>query len=171
MKILVLNGSPHTNGNTSALVKEFTEGAQANGNEVKVLQAGTMKIGGCLGCEYCHSHGGTCIQKDDMAQIYEALKDAEMLVIASPIYYFTLTGQMQCAIHRTYAVGIPETLRVSALLLSSGSDHVYDAAIKQYHIVFQDYMKLHDAGIITAYGAENGSMDKLAEVRAFGMSV
>jgi multimeric flavodoxin WrbA len=171
MKILILNGSPRKNGNTSALAHAFAEGARTKGHDVTLLQVGAMKIAGCLGCEYCHSHDGVCVQKDDMAQIYAALKDADMLVIASPINYFTFSAQMQCAIQRTYAVGIPKALRLSALLLSSGSDDVYEAAVKQYHMVFQDYMEFRDAGIITAHGAENKSAAKLAEARELGRSV
>lgn len=171
MKILILNGSPRKNGNTSALVQAFTEGARTKGHDVTVLSVGSMKISGCLGCEYCHLHRGACIQKDDMGQVYEALKDAEMLVVASPIYYFTLSGQMQCAIHRTYATGIPQKLRKSALLLSSGSDGVYEPAIMQYRLIFRDYMGLKDAGIITAHGSQNKSSAKLAEARKLAESL
>ena len=65
MKILVLNGSPRKNGNTAALVEAFKEGAESAGNEVKVWNVGTMKIAGCLGCEYCHTKGaGQCVHNE-----------------------------------------------------------------------------------------------------------
>lgn len=81
MNILVLNGSPRPNGNTSAMVKSFSEGAKEAGHTVTVLQVGNNKIAGCLGCEYCHTKGdGVCIQKDDMQEVYTALEEAEMLV-------------------------------------------------------------------------------------------
>ena len=86
MKILILNGSPRKQ-NTAAMVDAFKEGAESAGNEVRVLHVGKMKIGGCLGCEYCHGKGeGQCVQKDDMGQVIDAYKWADMLVFASPIY-------------------------------------------------------------------------------------
>lgn len=57
------------------------------------------EIAGCKACEYCHTKEyGVCNIKDDMEEIYKALEEAEMIVIASPIYYFSLSGQLQCAI-------------------------------------------------------------------------
>ncbi len=101
MKILVLNGSPRKNGNTAALVEAFREGAESAGHEVKIWNVGSMKINGCLGCEYCHGAGaGKCVQNDDMQQIYPDMADAEMVVWASPIYYWSLSGQMQSCITR-----------------------------------------------------------------------
>lgn len=172
MNILVLNGSPRPNGNTFAMVKSFSEGAKEAGHTVTVLQVGNNKIAGCLGCEYCHTKGdGVCIQKDDMQEVYAALEEAEMLVLASPVYYFTLSGQLQCVIHRTYAIGVPPKLKKAALILSSGSDGVYEAAIRQYQDALIDYMELEDAGIITAYGSQNQSAGKLKELLDFGRSL
>ena len=108
MKIAVLNGSPRLKGNTAALIDAFKEGAESKGHQVSVLQVGTMKIAGCKGCEFCHTKGGgTCVQKDDMEQVYPALAEAELLVLASPVYYFGLTGQLQSAVSRFYAVMAP----------------------------------------------------------------
>lgn len=172
MKILVLNGSPHANGNTSTLVKAFVRGAEESGNEVMELPIGRMRISGCLGCEYCHTRGnGQCARKDDMEKVYAALHDADMIVLASPIHYFTLAGQLQCAIQRTYAVGIPRRLKQSAMILTSGADGVYAPATQQYHMIFEDYMGLKDAGIITAHGYENKSEEKIKEAYSLGLSI
>lgn len=171
MKILVLNGSPRPLGNTAALVDAFKRGAEEAGHNVEVLSAGTKKIAGCLGCEYCHTKGqGKCVQQDDMKELYAALEEAEMLVFASPVYYFTLTAQIQSAIHRTYAIGVPGKLKKTALILSSGSDHVYDASISQYRAVIS-YWKVEDAGVHTAYGNQNKSAEKLEELYQFGHSL
>ena len=62
-----------------------------------------MKIAGCMGCGYCHTKGsGTCVQKDDLEKIMPAYTDADMIVFASPVYYFTMTAQMEAAIQRVY---------------------------------------------------------------------
>ena len=102
MKITILNGSPRKQ-NTTAMVDAFAEGAQAAGHEVEIVQVGKMKIAGCLGCEYCHGKGeGQCIQKDDMEKVIPAYKDCDMVVFASPIYYFGMTAQIMAAIQRIY---------------------------------------------------------------------
>ncbi|WP_332108579.1 MULTISPECIES: flavodoxin family protein [Anaerovoracaceae] len=172
MKILVLNGSPRANGNTAAIAEAFSKGAKEAGHQVEVLSVGQQKIVGCMGCEYCHTKGdGTCIQKDAMQDVYRELADAEMLVLASPIYYFTLSGQLQCCIHRTYAVGIPKKLKKAAMLLSSGSDGVYGPAKQQYRQALINYMGLKDMGVITAYGSQNKSAEKLQQVYEFGKGI
>ena len=99
MKILVLNGSPRPNGTTKKMVNAFKNGAESASHQVMVADVCQKKIAGCLACEYCHNKGqGACIQKDDMQEIYELLKEAEMLIIASPIYYHGLSGQLKCVI-------------------------------------------------------------------------
>ena len=168
MKILILNGSPRPNGNTAALIAAFAEGAQAAGNDVTVFDVCQKQIAGCKGCEYCHTKGnGSCIQKDDMQELYPLLADAEMLVLASPIYYFGLSAQLQAAIHRTYAIGMPPKLKKAALLLSSGSDDVYDGAVFEYTKLCE-WIHLENVGILTAHGEENKSEAKLAQARALG---
>ena len=76
MKIVVLQGSPRPAGNTARLVSKFKEGAESEGHEVEVLNVGTMKISGCIGCDYCQGAGaGECAIKDDMQKVY-AYKEA-----------------------------------------------------------------------------------------------
>ena len=77
-----------------------------------VIDVCRKKIGGCLACEYCHTEGrGSCIQKDDMQQVYDLLRQADMLVLASPIYYHGLSGQLKCAIDRFYSAAYPQNRR------------------------------------------------------------
>lgn len=172
MNILVLNGSPRANGNTAAMVNAFTSGAKEKGHKVSVVSVCQKKIAGCLACEYCHTAGnGTCIQQDDMQEVYPLLQEAEMIVLASPVYYHSFTGQLQCAINRIYALDKPHNLKKAALMLSSGSDHVYCGAIYEYQNSFLNYLKLEDMGIYTAYGKLNQSEEKLKELNAFGKSL
>lgn len=170
MKIAVLNGSPRTE-NTSAMVAAFKEGAEAAGHEVEVLHVGKMKIAGCLGCEYCHGKGeGTCVQKDDMDKVMPAYLTADMVVYASPIYYFDVTAQLAAAMQRVYAIGKPAKAAKAALLLSSSSPSPYAGAIQSYKDM-TGYLGLEDAGVITAAGDENGSDAKLAEIRDFAKAL
>ena len=172
MNILILNGSPRSKGNTAAMIAAFAQGARDSGHQITVVDAAQKKIAGCLGCEFCHTKGnGQCVQKDDMQEIYPLLETADMLVLASPIYYFGFSGQLECVIHRTYAVGIPSNLKKAALLLSSGADEVYGGAIYEYQHAFLEYMHLEDMGVFTAHGMENRSEKKLEELRQFGLSL
>ena len=104
-KIIILNGSPRKTGNTSALTAEFKRGAEESGNEVKEFFLGQMKINGCLGCW----HGGKdqehpCMQRDDMDKIYPAYKEADIVVLASPLYYWFISGFLKNAFDRLFAV-------------------------------------------------------------------
>jgi len=175
MNILVLNGSPRPNGNTAAMVEAFAKGAKESGHMVTVVNVCRKKIAGCLACEYCHTKGrGECVQKDDMTEIYALLKGAEMLVIASPIYYHGITGQLKCVLDRFYAAAYPkkpEKLKKAAMILSSGDADMYDGALFSYRGDFLDYLGLEDMGVFTAYGGENGSTEKLKELEDFGRSL
>lgn len=172
MKILVLNGSPRPQGNTAAMVEAFATGAREQGHRVDVVNVCLKTIGGCLACEYCHTKGGgKCVQEDDMQQVYPLLEEAELIVLASPVYYHGFTGQLQCAINRIYALDKPKNLKKAALILSSGSDNVYDGAIYTYQNSFLDYLKLEDLGIYTAFGKHNKSQETLAQLAQFGRSL
>ncbi len=166
MKIAVLNGSPKA-GNTAAMVSAFAEGAKEAGHEVEILHVGKMKINGCLACEYCHTKGeGKCVQQDDMQKVMPAYLEADMVVYASPIYYFGMTAQISAAIQRVYAIGKPAKATKAALLLSAASKNPFSGAIATYKDM-TGFMGLEDMGVITAAGEENGSEAKLAEIRAF----
>lgn len=170
MKIAILNGSPRKE-NTAAMVDAFAKGAEEAGHEVEVLHVGKMKIGGCLGCEYCHTKGeGKCIQKDDMEKVMPAYMDSDMIVFASPIYYFDMTAQMAAAIQRVYAIGKPAKAAKAALLLSSASPGTHDGAIATYKGICA-FTGIEDVGICGLAGEENGSEEKLAEISEFARSL
>lgn len=104
-KIIILNGSPRANGNTKKLIEQFTAGAEIAGNNVTCFDLQQMNIHGCLGC----CNGGKnpespCVQKDDMQKIYPAYQSADVIVLASPMYYWGISGQLKCAFDRLFAV-------------------------------------------------------------------
>jgi len=172
MNIVILNGSPRPNGNTAAMVTAYREGAELAGHKVTVFDVCRMHIAGCLACEYCHKKvARTCVQKDDMQQIYPALDEADMLVLASPVYYHGLSGQLKCAIDRIYAPGYPRRLRKAALLLSSGSPDVYGGALYTYQHSFLEWLHLEDTGVFMAAGDENKSPELLERLRAAGAAL
>lgn len=175
MNILVLNGSPRPKGSTKQMITAFKNGAESVGHQVNAIDVCQIKVGGCLACEYCHTKGnGICIQNDDMQIIYDLLKEAEMLVIASPIYYHGISGQLKCVIDRFYSAAYPrkpKKLKGIAMILSSGDSNMYDGALFSFKGDFLDYLGLENMGVFTAHGAENGSEKKLEELRTFGASL
>jgi multimeric flavodoxin WrbA len=117
---------------------------------VTLVDVSHKKIAGCMACEYCHGKGnGACIQKDDMQELYPLLAEAEVLVLASPVYYFTLSAQIQAPIQRFYCMMRPANVKKTALLLSSHSPGVYDAAITEYKFI-TGFCGYEDTGIVTA---------------------
>lgn len=103
--IIILNGSPRKNGNTSALTSMFTKGCEETGNIVTEFFLDEMDINGCKGC-----FGGgkdpsfPCVQKDSMSKIYPIYKSADIVVLASPLYYWSVSGQLKTAFDRLFAV-------------------------------------------------------------------
>ncbi|CCZ21473.1 putative uncharacterized protein [Acetobacter sp. CAG:977] len=104
-KIIILNGSPRTNGNTKSLIDAFICGAKDKGHQISCFNLQQMNIHGCLGC-----FGGgkdknsPCVQKDDMIEIYPKYVEADIVVLASPMYYWGISGQLKCAFDRLFAV-------------------------------------------------------------------
>ena len=106
-----------------------------------------------------------------MQEVYPLLDETEMIVLASPVYYHSFSGQLQCAINRIYALDKPKNLKKAALIMSSGSDHVYSGAIYEYQNSFLQYLQLEDMGIYSAYDKQNKSPEKLRELKEFGRCV
>lgn len=108
-----------------------------------------------------------------MQLIYDALKEAELLVLASPIYYHNMSGQLKCAIDRFYSAAYPdrpEHLRGAAIILASGDRDIYDGALYSFYGDFVGYLELEDKGVFTVCGADRLE-DKLEEVARFGRSL
>ena len=176
-EILVLSGSPRGNGNTQKLAAAFVEGAQSAGHSVTLFRVADLKVAGCLGCGYCFGNKGVCIQKDDMEQIHAAIRQSEVLVFASPVYFFSLSAQLKCVIDRTYALLSEELpVRRTALLLAAGGDAREDAAgaLAMYQQMCA-FLKWEDAGVVLCGGLQErdaviGRVE-LEEARALGRDI
>lgn len=103
--ILTIVSSPRKGGNSEILVDEFIAGAKEAGHMVKKVCLRDKKISPCLACEACLKNGGTCVQKDDMAEILEQLVAADVIVLSTPVYYYSVSAQLKMMIDRTLAGG------------------------------------------------------------------
>lgn len=156
-KIVILNGSPRRNGNTSALVKAFTQGAESAGNTVTEFFLDSMEIHGCRGCFGGHSSQECpCVQKDDMSQIYPAVKESDVVVLATPLYYWNMSGQIRTAIDRLFALeeGDGNLLRgherASALLMAAEGNGFDDVLLYYNHLV--EHLRWKNLGHVLAGG-------------------
>ena len=101
--VLILSGSPRKGGNSDLLCDEFMRGAKEAGNNVTKINVASKKIAPCHACYFCREHGGECAYKDDMAEILQAMIDADVLVLASPVYFYSIDAQLKAVIDRTVA--------------------------------------------------------------------
>lgn len=102
-KVLVLSGSPRKGGNSDILCDEFVRGAKESGNEVEKIRVASKKVAPCRGCYYCKGHGGECALKDDMGEILQKMIDADVIVLSSPVYFYSIDAQLKAVIDRTVA--------------------------------------------------------------------
>ncbi len=156
MNIVILSGSPRKGGNTDLLVDAFVKGASQK-HAVEVVSVHDHKVAPCMGCNACFQSGGICVQKDDMAEIYEKMKVADLLVIASPVYFYGLSAQVKALIDRCHNP-IRDTFRIRrmALLLVGAATlpELFDGVLAQYQLCL-NFFHLKDAGQVLVRGAKD----------------
>lgn len=175
--IVVLIGSPRRNGNTEILANAFIKGAEAAGNQVTKIHLNGLQVNGCTDCKYCFSHLGECNQQDGMQEIYPALYKADMLVLASPIYFYALSAQIKAVIDRLYT-GVNKAFPInsSALLLTyADTDEASCEPGLVHYKTLSYFMKWTDKGIISVSDVNNkgdiNGHESLTRAEALGKSI
>jgi len=108
MKIVAVFGSPRPQGNSSSLAQKFLDTAQGLGATIQAFRLNEMKYQDCQGCLACKTDSETCILTDDLADTLEAVKAADILLLASPVYFGDISGQLKCFFDRTYSCLNPD---------------------------------------------------------------
>jgi len=168
--ILVLKGSPRENGNSNALARQLERGAREAGAEVESLMLHHMDIRPCDACDTCQETG-VCIVKDDMQKIYPLLEKADAIVIASPIYWFTISAQSKLCIDRWYALETPDGNKLRGkqfgILLAYGDSDLYTSgginAIHTFESMFR-YIGVESAGMVYGTANDIGDVQKQPEL-------
>ena len=177
MNILILSGSPRKGGNTDLLVEAFVKGASQK-HHVEVVSIRDYKVNPCMGCNACFKNkDNICVQKDDMQTIYEKMSQADMLVIASPVYFYGLSAQLKAVIDRCHNP-IRDTFKIkkTAILLVGAATlpELFDSILAQYQLCL-NFFKLEDAGRVLARGAKDKgdikNIDALNEAFRLGQSI
>ncbi len=101
--ILILSGSPRKGGNSDILCDEFMRGAMYAGANVEKIRVADKKISPCTGCYYCRESGGKCAYNDDMGDILDKIIAADVLVLSSPVYFYSICAQLKAVIDRCVA--------------------------------------------------------------------
>jgi len=156
-KIVVLVGSMRKRGNTATLASAFVNGAMANGNEVSVISVADYNVAPCTGCNACQRRENKdCVVQDDMRKVFLLLKDADVIVIASPVYFYGLSARLKAIIDRLHqpARSVMKVKRLGLLLVAADTlPAVFDAIKLQYRLIL-DYFHLESIGEVMAYGVE-----------------
>lgn len=108
MKIITVLGSPRERGNSAILARRVVEAAQARGAQADFHLLNRMAIKGCQGCNMCKTKQDHCVVDDDLAPVLEAIRTADALVMASPVYFGEISGQLKCFFDRTYSFLNPD---------------------------------------------------------------
>ena len=160
-KILVLQGSARKGMNTATLAQSFCKGAEEAGNQVTFIEISGMNINGCKDCKHCFSHEGVCFQKDDMTEIYEHLRTHDVLVIATPVYFFGMTSQIKAPLDRMYAgLGKPFNISAMALLatVQDSDESIIQPMVDQFKVM-TGYCKYDNLGVVYAGGLNEDRVD------------
>ncbi len=102
-KVLILSASPRKGGNSDLLCDQFVLGAKEAGHDAEKISLREKRINHCVACGACQNNGGTCVQKDDMAEVLDKMLSADVIVMATPVYFYSMNGQLKTLIDRTYA--------------------------------------------------------------------
>lgn len=162
-KILILNGSPRPKGNTSMLCEAFIKGAEEQGHTVFKFNLNQMDIKGCLGCiqGYKQCKESPCVQKDDMQKIYPVYQEADIVVLASPMYYWNISGQLKTAFDRLFAVAelnenYQNPVKDCYLIMAAegNSKDNWEPVLQNYHALLK-FLDWKNCGEILAGGVMN----------------
>lgn len=179
-KIVVLRCSPRAGGNSDLLANAFISGLEGKDHLITDLTIGRFKISPCIGCYKCFKTDKPCIINDDMQQVYDAFLEADVFVIAAPIYYFNLPAQYKAMMDRLHALDMVDKLpknKAFALLLTAADDkeEIFDLAILETKRAFERYLNWDYLGsvLVNNVGAKGeiiGSQ-KLIEVEKLATSL
>lgn len=114
MKVLIINGSPRVNGNTSVAVREMEKTFAEEGVETEVVQVGNKDIRGCIACGYC-GENGKCVFNDVVNELAPKFEEADGLVVASPVYYASANATLiACLTRLFYSTHFDKSMKVGA---------------------------------------------------------
>ena len=129
--VLILNGSPRVKGNTAVLSEQLAAGVREVGAKAEIIYLHGMDIQACDACDGCQSGGKGCVIGDDMQEIYPKLRTSDAIVIATPVYWYSMTAQMKLCLDRWYALESGQDFELKgkklSLLMVYGDTDLYSS--------------------------------------------
>lgn len=189
-KILIIQGGGRPKGNTAQLVESFQRGAEEAGHSVEVISLLQNEVKGCLGCNACR-YGKPCVQKDSFNDLVPKIKGADLLVFASPLYFWTLSSRIKAFIERFYCIAEEDAnpplgryekypVKDCALLMTAADNFfwTFEQAVSYYQFALVNYIGFHDKGMLLEGGCgdTNGKpqidkTDYLEKAYQFGKTI
>ncbi|MDE7329667.1 MAG: flavodoxin family protein [Clostridia bacterium] len=120
-RVIVVTSSPRKNGNSEILAQKFAEGALSAGNDVQFVAVRDLDLKFCKGCLYCQTHG-KCVLGDGMNALYENFQNADVLAFATPIYYYSVCGQLKTFLDRLNPLYLRKNKFKDVYLLAAAAD-------------------------------------------------
>ncbi len=137
--VLVLMSAGTRQGNTDRLTDAYIKGLSEKGHTVTKVYLGSIRMAGCRGCGACQRNRNRCAIQDDMQKIYPLFAACDTLVMASPIYFWTITARLKSFIERLYAISVedkyPEKETVLLMTAGDNNEHTFDQALSYFHII------------------------------------
>lgn len=173
MKIIALQGSPNIDGSTAILVEEFARGAREAGHAVERVDVARLDVRPCTGCVAC-GYEGPCVQRDGMGAVRSSLLAADMIVLATPLYYYGMSAQLKTVVDRFCSFNASLTARhlKSALLTVAwnADDWTFEALAAHYRTLVR-YLQMDDCGMVLGRGCGTPAMTRRSEAvkEAYGL--
>lgn len=189
-RILVILGGGRSKGNTAQLAEAFIRGAQDAGHDVEKISLLKTEVKGCIGCNACR-YGKPCVQKDGFNELVPKIKAADLIVFASPLYFWTISSRLKALIERFYCIAEEDEnpplgryerypVKDCALLMTAADNYfwTFEQAVSYYKFALVNYIGFRDMGMVLAGGCgdTNGKpqiegTDHLTRAYEFGASV
>lgn len=174
--IVVIQGGGRPKGNTAQLIGSFVRGAEEAGHQVEVVSLLKHEVKGCLGCNACR-YGKPCVQKDSFNELVPQIKEADLLVFASPLYFWTISSRIKAFIERLYCIAEEDTnpplgryekypVKDCALLMTAADNFfwTFEQAVSYYQFTVVNYIGFHDKGMLLAGGCgDTNGKPRIAE--------
>ena len=173
MKITCLLGSPRHDGNSAIIANRFIETAVSLGAETRTFHLNRLAYRGCQGCCKCKTGLDACSLKDDLTEVLEAVKKADVVLLATPVYYGDVPGQVKCFIDRTFSYLVPDYLtnpkssrvppgKKLVFIVTQGAPDggMFAEVPKRYDAILKRVLGLAEVRLIRACGVGSGGIPK-----------
>lgn len=160
--VLIISSSPRSGGNSEYLCERFAEGARQAGNHVEIVSLAKKHVGYCTGCYTCQTQG-KCVQKDGVDAILDKMLAADVLVLATPVYFYTVSAQLKALIDRTVVIypNLTNKQFYYIMTMADNDDKKFHGTVEALRGFLDCYGGSSEMGMIRACGVyEKGAVQK-----------